>query len=619
MADTEEKPTLTPAKMLMTGDDFSLDDEITWLLKHPQFAERPATLREFLGPEYLNIDSGVRDSIREVLAELLGEEVNPDRPTEFELAIFTGGIGIGKTTLAAILLPYLVHWCLCLKDPQGYFGLLPGSRIAFMLMSTSATQAKEVLFGDIKARLSYSAWFGKYPWDKSFKNQLRFDKDIWIVPGDSSETTFEGYNILGGILDEADSHKITKAKDYAQQGYETIFNRMSSRFEDRGFLLIIGQMKKSVGFVSRKYEEFEANPACHATRLTIWESRGDAFYADEKNEVHKFWYDVARKQIVPEIAVKSMGVTENLLHIPAIYKEQFKTNPEKALKDLAGIPPAVTDPFITLTHRIFACRDRWVESNGPTGPITVEGRIEPWFRAPNTIKRVAHMDLAYSGDGDAAGIAMGHISEMIEMDGELKPYIVIDVLYRVRAGSGQEIFLGDLRRFIYSLRDDLGFKLELVTMDGFQSKDTEQQLQRKRFSTDYVSVDRKVLPYHDLREAIYENRIEFPPYMVNLVPGQPEQVEILIKELTELMDTGAKIDHPTNGSKDVADALAGVTTTLVGHRRYHRKVRSSSDFMIGAGGSQPPSHPAMSGSITHPAFNGGTSNGMPLPPRFNGS
>jgi dephospho-CoA kinase len=33
--------------------------------------------------------------------------------TQFPLAMITGGIGIGKTTVASIVLPYLAHWVLC--------------------------------------------------------------------------------------------------------------------------------------------------------------------------------------------------------------------------------------------------------------------------------------------------------------------------------------------------------------------------------------------------------------------------------------------------------------------------------------------------------------------------
>ncbi len=91
----------------------------------------------------------MRPAVLLELEMIVGKKVRADKITEHMLAIYSGGIGIGKTTVASIILPYLAHWVLCLKDPQGFFDLLPGSRIAFMQMSTSGSQAKEVVFGDI--------------------------------------------------------------------------------------------------------------------------------------------------------------------------------------------------------------------------------------------------------------------------------------------------------------------------------------------------------------------------------------------------------------------------------------------------------------------------------------
>jgi hypothetical protein len=584
-------------------------EELAWLKENPAFEERPATFEEFLGPNYLNIERRVRARIRTELVNIMGEEVRGDRPTKVPLALITGGIGIGKTTIASIVLPYLAHWALCLRDPQDFFDLLPGSRIAFMQMSTSEKQALEVVFGDIKARIQHSPWFQKYPYDPSFKNQLRFPKDIWIIPGDSTETSFEGYNILGGVLDEGDSHKVTVNKDYAEQGYNTISSRITSRFQDRGFLLVIGQMKKGVGFMARKYVEFKNNPDAYAVRLAIWDSMGDDFYKDkDTGEVQKFCYDVRRKQIVPAGLVQLVG-TEGFLHIPVLYLPQFQNKPEMALRDLAGIPPAVNDPFISLVERIESARDRWIERYGPNSPMRPDGKLERWFSAPNTIKRVGHIDIAYSGNGDALGFAMGHVPEMVDRDGERKPYIVIDLLMRMKAPAGGEIFLSDVRHFIYSLRGDRNFKLYKVTMDGFESTDTMQQLAKRRFETEYVSVDRQILPYHDLREAIYEERIEFPPYLVDIYKESgTERVEILVKELSELMDTGKKIDHPVDGSKDVADAVAGVTFTLMGDRRFQRTRRNMDQG--------PPESNSINGGLNrkHPAVRGDFSPAAPLPP-----
>jgi hypothetical protein len=96
-------------------------------------------------------------------------------------------------------------------------------------------------------------------------------------------------------------------------------------------------------------------------------------------------------------------------------------------------------------------------------------------------------------------------------------------------------------------------------------------LERKRIEVEIVSVDRQILPYYDLREAIYENRIEFPPYMIRLRPDDTSLTKIVVKELSELVDNGDKVDHPPDGSKDVADAMAGVVFTLMGDRAYRRK------------------------------------------------
>lgn len=604
--------------------------ELQWLHNNPDFDERPATIREFMGPEYLNIEGKVRSAIMQELEIIIGDDVSSEWMTKYPQAIITGGIGIGKTTVASIVLPWLAHWVLCLKNPQEFFNLLPGSRIAFMQMSTSGSQAKEVVFGDIKARIQYSPWFQtKYPYDKNFKNQLRFEKDVWILPGDSSETTFEGYNILGGILDEADSHKVTKDKDYAEQGFTTIFSRVQSRFgaverpdgsvHSYGFLLLIGQMKRGNGFAAKKYAEFKADPKAHAVRMAIWESMGWHRFMRENpisGELIRdsFWYDSKRKEITTQGAAQLLhadGKGNNLIEVPEAFRSDFENNPEKALRDLAGIPPATGSPFISLVYKVEDARNRWIERYGDEGPIDGlhNNLVRPWFRAQESLKRVLHIDMAYSSDGDALGMAMGHIPEMVVIDGERKPFIVIDAIWQIQASAGQEIFIGDVRRIIYDLRDKYNFNLKKVTTDGFESTDTRQQLEKRRFETEKISVDRTILPYHDLREAIYENRIAIPPYLVQLRQGE-SPTEILLVELTELVDNGAKIDHPAEGSKDVADAVAGVCYTLMGARHYHRSVISMEQFV-----SERQATGTSDSRLNHPALRGMSGLQAPLPPR----
>lgn len=565
--------------------------EAEWLIKYPWFVEKPASIEEFLGPDYLNIEKTVRPGLKKALVDIFGKEANPHRISDYEDALFTGAIGIGKTTFASIALPYMAHWVLCLEDPQDYFELMPGSRIAFMQMSTSEKQAKGVVFGDIFARIKNSKWFSEnYPYDDKFTNLIIFPKHIEIRPGGSLETSFEGFNVLGGILDEMDSHKITDEKDYADVGYDAINSRIASRFPifgddglesgHRGLMICIGQMKKGNGFASRKFRELSQKKKAYVWRQTIWESFGWERYTNKATGKRvSFWYDTKRKKIIPDAAKEMLESVDHVMEIPETYRKQFETNPEKALRDLAGIPPASSDPFISLVDRIEEARDRWIERTGTDeSPVQDDPHrilFNPWFKGNgDPRKRHIHIDLGLSPEGDALGMAMGYVDAIVDIDGEKRPYIVFDALMRMHAAPGQEILISDVRRIVYDLKEERGFRVYSVTMDGFQSTDTLQQLRKKKYVSEYLSVDRSTLPYEDLRDAIYERRIEFPPYLTYMRLGATERVEIAVKELMELQHTGKKIDHPPQGSKDVTDAMAGVVTTLMGDRTYRKGVTS---------------------------------------------
>lgn len=596
-------------------DPAAIARNIKFLQDYPWFKERPASIEEFLGPLYLNIEKRVRPGIREELLKIFGPEPNPHRVAVYEEAMFTGAIGIGKTTMASIVIPYMVHHTLCLDDPQEFYELMAGSRIAFMQMSTSDSQAKETLFGDIKARIQYSPWFmNAWMYDPNYKNQLRFPKDVWVLPGNSQETTFEGYNILGGILDEADSHKVTEEKDYAEQGFTTIDSRIRSRFQDRGFLMVVGQMKKADGFAAKKYAEMKKNDKAHTVRMSIWESLGWHKFTLPNGKRNSFFYDTHRKVVVPKEAVPLLKTTDYLIEIPTVYQKPFENAPEKALRDLAGIPPAIDDPFISLVDRITDCQDKWVEifeQESPVDQNPTRPQFFDWFTCKDGLKRALAIDTAISGDGDALGVAMGHVREVREIDGELKPFIVFDYLMRIKAAPGTEIMLGDIRQIVYHCTD-LGFKIKTITMDGFQSTDSLQQFRKRHYQADYLSVDRNKLPYEDLRDAIYEGRMAFPRYLTKIRKGEDEAVNIAFKELSELTDTGKKIDHPPSGSKDVADAMAAVTFMLMGDRSFRKGVVSVS--FNSEENLQPVGAAGPGDAYMHPALGGFGTLMAPIPP-----
>ena len=569
--------------------------EARWLQQHPAFEERPATIREFITARYINIESELRPGVLEALVGIFGEEIDPDWISVKRKAVMTGGIGIGKSTFASIALAYMVHWVYCLKDPQRHFGLMAGTQIAFMMMSTSERNAADVVFDAVKQRIENSPWFKqRCPYDPKFTKRMKFNKNLNILPGGSEETQFEGYNILGGILDEGDSHKKTSRKDYADVGLETIESRVESRFMDhqaqkhKGIIIVIGQTKTASGFMSRQLKEVMEDVDGYGMRMSIWESFGWFNYTDNPDDAknHRetgkrlsFIYDIVRKQIIRKQDAIDEGWwtgvdNETYIEVPNAYIKGFLKNPVKALKDLAGIPPASNDPFISLTHKIVEAQDLWAERMGPASPVddsSHKPKLADWLHATDRLKRVIHIDLAYSAEGDALGLAMGHVPELIETDeGEEQPLIVFDFLLRIHAAPGTEVIFSDVRRLIYELKQDRKYNVKVICMDGFQSTDFKQQMRKKHFTVEDLSVDKKKGPYQDLQDAIYDGRCLFPKYMTFLDTQSTELVNIAFKELSQLEDVGNKIDHPPSGSKDVADAMAGVTHYLMNDSQFRR-------------------------------------------------
>lgn len=471
------------------------------------------------------------------------------------------GIVVHNSFSVSIILLYMVHWLLCLKDPQGFFRLAPGSNICAMLMSTNREQAADVIFSEIKARVDNSPWF-KYIYapntekdTKRMTRRLVFAKHIYIIPGDSKETTFEGYNIIGGALDEGDSHKKTRTKDYAEIGWGTILGRVVSRFEDKGLVLALGQCKSASGFMSRKLREVQSDPDGLGIRLAIWESKDPDNYSGEN-----FFFD-------PERACELVEWRPGALKIPIEYQKQFRRNPAKALKDLAGRPVRSGRPWIADVGKIREIFVKYAASHPGTVPVDENGLISPLFRCHDSLPRALHVDIGL-GHPDAAAIAMGHIPRIEDVDGEARCYIAFDFIMRIAPPPGGEVSIAGLRQVIYTLLG-LGFKIAMVTYDGFESRETIQTLNKKGIRAETLSVDRTLKPYSDLQDAILEGRLEAPPLLAKVsIEGVEELVNIVDHEARGLqyVDSGTmalKVDHQEKGSKETTDCMAGVVHTLL--------------------------------------------------------
>jgi hypothetical protein len=170
--------------------------------------------------------------------------------------------------------------------------------------------------------------------------------------------------------------------------------------------------------------------------------------------------------------------------------------------------------------------------------------------------RYVHIDL--SRNGDRCGLAMIRFDGMrkVQRKGgveELLPVATVELACSIEPDANNEIDVAEVRAFVKHLKDKFGYPIRGVSYDGVDSRESIQQWRKIGMRANMVSVDRTDVPYKQMRDAMYDLRL--------IIPND----DVLITEILDLEydDDKFKVDHPVNGSKDVADAVCGAYTNML--------------------------------------------------------
>lgn len=131
------------------------------------------------------------------------KDIFPDNySVAYNTLVFTGSIGIGKSTIAVICLLYLLHRLLCLKDPYLYYGLQPIDKISISLMNITLENAKGVALDKMNQMILSSEWFMSHG-QMSGTSNLNYmpEKHIELITA-SSNNQIIGRAIMANFTDK---------------------------------------------------------------------------------------------------------------------------------------------------------------------------------------------------------------------------------------------------------------------------------------------------------------------------------------------------------------------------------------------------------------------------------
>ena len=527
--------------------------------------------------------------------------------------ILTGSIGAGKTTAAIALLLYVLHRLLCMHDPCGFY---KQSSIVFSAFSILKSLSDSVEYELVTKFLLESEFFRSQSVVDEEANRrkpqnaiISFPKGLRFAFGSRSVHAL-GQNSVAGLLDEVAFSGGVEGKHMVEL-YNAIKRRMESRFLDSkgsnpGIMCLVSSANMEGDFLDRHIKESLNKENHHISSYALWDVKrfdGPRFRLQVGDMIHS-------SQILDEVSADGQVVREVLaptegarvIQVPTMLRDKFESDIEGAIRDFAGISLFTSTPFIPHRERIreaivsdlkhpftiaephinirsdvelehiflkdvlFHCvdpfRDIWHITRHPTAP------------------RFVHIDPALKHD--SLGLAICHLAGVREIwrtDNEGKPFselapvVEFDLLLRVPPTPGSEIDLAKLQSFIFFLIR-MGMPIRLVTYDQFQSAGAIQTFTKASIESKRVSVDITPEQYLALKEAIMEQRVRYYAYepfireltMLQRIDTRPTRAVILRRRF--------RVDHPANGSKDVADAAAAACWSCVTSKHSASQIAS---------------------------------------------
>lgn len=456
---------------------------------------------------------------KHTLQNIMGENAGEDwynSYTDNEVICMLGK-GSGKDHCARISIAYISYLLHCLNDPITYYGKAKGIYIDLLNLAVNAQQAQRVFFEPLKNLLLSSPYFNEVGFEPRVSEIFFFSRPVRCFSGHSESEGWEGYEVLTVILDEIAAFKTDselrgelRSKGSASAIYNMSKLSVMSRFPEVGKVILLSFPRYKGDFIQQRFNS-----------------------ANTKNEPKTWAIKAATWDVNPTIKREDL-------------ESEYIRNPIEARARFECEPPNMDDAFFRdadLVRKAFHHGEDPVDHE--------DGSFKKWFNGTDGRTRFMHVDLSLKRD--RTGLAMVHSGGFREiktsMGVETLPVVNVDLIHAWEAKPGAEINFSAVRQMIVDLCRK--FDVAKVTFDRWQSIEMVQSLRAQGINADFHSV--KKSDYDTLLTSIYDGRLR----------GYWNDI-LVEEELLKLRLFGNnKIDHPSTGSKDLADALAGSVYSCV--------------------------------------------------------
>lgn len=225
------------------------DSSVVQMLYGLVYDEMPVPFEEFLrGRRYLALP-WINDEKLFILQEFTKPHVRK--------LWCAAGKGSGKSFMVSVVQAWEIYNLLCLKRPDMFYMLGPGSKIATVNLSVAKDQSKDVVFSEFLGRLDHSPWFkGKY--DPQAQRCI-FAKNIFALSGGQGAISYYGYNTKMGTVDEASFLLDRDGRSLADELTEALLGSLTTRFPTSYKLMVISTLRAEDDYLAVNIERVKTD------------------------------------------------------------------------------------------------------------------------------------------------------------------------------------------------------------------------------------------------------------------------------------------------------------------------------------------------------------------------
>lgn len=510
----------------------------------------------------------------------------------YTTVVLTGGIGTGKSTVAAYIILRKLYELSCYKNIPGLFDMMSNSFTSFLYFSLTKYQAERTGFAQFRSIVDGVPYFNEHFCRNKYRNStLDFPENVRLFYGSSTGDCI-GQNMIGSILDEANFFGDSSGSDVDYGNvvklHDSIMSRQASRYTRNGvnhsLSVVVSSSTFQSSYTQQLYEKSLTDSSIKYARARLWDIKPKGTYSNEMFYVFagndkfdpfiigstsdlsvKLGISLDPSLTVKEAITKLSQEYRNLIdEVPIDFYPNYANNVIQGLQDFSGMSVASTGKLFSSRSVFESCIDESIQPLFSKNEFTVEtcnddpsnciqyylnGIEFPHKECP----RYLHIDIGVSNDAYGIACCYKHGNKIV--DGVEVPEFYYDFTLRiVPPPAPKRVSISRCHEFIKYMRDNLELRIGLITFDQFQSMASRQYLEENGFNVAYQSVDKTDEQYLFFVDCMYKNCVHF---------GR-EFADAMHKELFDLIwyRNKRKVDHPSGGTaaghyKDRMDAIVG--------------------------------------------------------------